>query len=809
MLKRSTVAAWNFDTVRAWVGTLVDSRTQLMTEADNTLKHFSDLGTTWTGLAYDAAYDRVAQDHDQVRKLSLEIDELVTVANQEIGSVESHLRVVQGKVADAQALGMTIDDAWKVMDYENVDAETRKAHQDLINSAFWAFENAVSQAAKNISEQAVEIRSAGDLLGSGLDVADADTQAARFGKDDGTALAEAVKAGDQQAIDQILAQMPQPVLTQFELDALARGEEISTMPAGTQDYYKAFFNEAGKDGILGLNEHLLNKERAGDLTAASQRDGLANALLATTNEKVGTNTGSKGAYQNLPPDVQQLLAMRPGENNMDGPLEVGEHYREVSALGELLGQSSPGMEPGHQMGVEMGRQSQDMAAYLDNVKANMGGTMPPGFMDGDKEAMENGAQSLLGVATRNEDTSYSLLTGNDMPPATDPGNGEKPQPFDPEEFRKEVFGHEWNDDGDAASNLLGWIAEDTHKEGPEGDRARETLVELPNYFAPEGNPSDDSESGRNPLKDGVYEKYVEAMNTNPKIADTLAQVMGTNIDSHIDPGVLETGINDFGAPVMTVEDSNRLLFLASQSEGGRLILEVGRQDYETQMLTRALNENPGNPKEWLGINAPELASLDGRYTSAITNALTYQDQQAVDENNAAKQEAWQNRQNAAEIVKSLTLDNLEIPGKSPVGVVANEVVGVIKDEGFDAAMAKWNPEPSEESVVFPEKAQLGAVTQNRVEQQLFQILHEQGRLPEYGLDSKGNQVPFIGSDGQPVDTSELTGPSRVAVNQMFTDLGLQEFVQDYSRDYSGELESGLAVEPGDVEQYITGKAPTK
>lgn len=806
MLKRSTVANWNFETVRAWVTTLVESRNSLMAEADGTVKHFQELGTSWSGVAYNAAYDRVAQDHDQVRKLALEIDELVAVANQEIGSVESHLRVVQGKVADAQGLGMTVDDAWKVMDYENVDAETRKAHQDLINSAFWAFENAVSQAAKNISEQAVEIRSAGDLLGSGLDVAAADTQAARFGKDDGTALAQAVKAGDQQAIDEILGQMPQPVLTQFELDALARGEEVSTLPASTQDYYKAFFNEAGKDGILGLNEHLLNKERAGDVTAATQRDGLANALLAVSNEKVGTNTGSKGAFQNLPPDVQQLLATRPTENNLDGPMAVGEHYREVSALGELLGQSSPGMEPGHQLGVEMGRQSQDMAAYLDNVKANMGGTMPPGFMEGDKEAMETGAQAMLGVATRNEDVSYSLLTGNDMPPATDPGLGEKPQPFDPEEFRKEVFGHEWADDGDAASNLLGWVAEDTHKEGPEGDRARQVLVDLPNYFAPESNPDEDSVSGNRPLKEGVYEDYVKAFNTNPKLSETLAQVMGTNIESHLNPNATESVLGPRG-PVLSVTDANHLLALASQSEEGRFILEASRQGNQTEMLTQALLENPQNPKAWLDQNAEHLASLDGRYTVAITNGLTAADEATADDKEAAQQAAWQNRQQVAEVVKSLTLDMVEVPGRTPAGMVANEVVGVIKDQGFDAAMAKWNPEPPPVGVTYPNLATVNAQARTEIEQQLFQILHEQGKLPEYGTAPDGTQVPFVGANGEPVDVSTLTDETaNRAVNAYFAQMGLQEFLTGYSTQYGGVLSSGLALEPGDTEQQVTGKA---
>src|SRR5690606_7229927 len=142
-------------------------------QADGTRSHFQSVD--WQGAAFSAAYDRVAEDHDQVRKLAGEIEELELVATQRIDDVESHLRVVQGRDAGAQARGRVGDDAWKEMDYEKVDADTRTAHQDLINAAFWAFEDSVSKAAQRITEQAVEIRSAGDLLVAGHEVVDART----------------------------------------------------------------------------------------------------------------------------------------------------------------------------------------------------------------------------------------------------------------------------------------------------------------------------------------------------------------------------------------------------------------------------------------------------------------------------------------------------------------------------------------------------------------------------------------------------------------------------------------------------------
>ncbi|MFC3965803.1 hypothetical protein [Nocardia jiangsuensis] len=213
MLRRSTVESWNVEPVRAWARQLAESRGNEMDEADTTRNHFQAAASAWQGRAYDAAYDRVAQDHDQVRKLATEIDELVGVVEAAANDVEYHRQSLLGRVADAQALGMVIDDVWKVMDYDTAEPEVRQAHQELIDGARWPFEDAVSKAAQRITEQAVETRSAGDLLGSSLDVADADTQAACFGRGDGADLADAVRRNDEAAIDRITAQLPQPVLS--------------------------------------------------------------------------------------------------------------------------------------------------------------------------------------------------------------------------------------------------------------------------------------------------------------------------------------------------------------------------------------------------------------------------------------------------------------------------------------------------------------------------------------------------------------------------------------------------------------------
>ncbi|WP_328657580.1 TPR repeat region-containing protein [Nocardia salmonicida] len=820
MHKRSAVEKWDLEAVKTWGTQVASARGALMVCADTTMTHMRDMQASWAGAAYLAAYDRVAGDHLQVQKLAMEVDELVTVINDQVDNVVSHRTTLLGKVTDAQGLGMTIDDVWKVMDYDNVEADVRRDHQQLINNALYPFEDAVTKAVQAITGQATEIRSAGDLLGSSLDVSAADTQAGRFGKDDGTELAEAVKNHDKAKIDEILAQMPQPALSQFEIDQLAAGNEVNTLPQSTQDYYKTFLQSAGKDGILGLNEQLLARESAGDTTAAAQRNNLANTVLAMTNEKVGTSNGSKGSYSNLPPDLQNLVSGRAEDftGAYNGENQLVNRYQELGQFSQLLNQSDPGMQPGKQLGVELGKQSESITAYLDNIDSNNAKHMPPGFSEEDRVTMEEGAQSFLEVATRNDDVSYSLLTGNGMPDSPDIGSEYKnDRPYDAEEFRNTIFRNEWADDGKAASGLLDWIAEDTKKPGEEGLRANEAFAALPEYFAPSGDAPDGSASERPELKDEdgktVFNRSVDAFNANPQLADSMAHIMGNNIDSYISGHALESGlVDDPGLPgndkrlaELSVTDADRMLFLAGQSEGGRLMLEVSRQEYESTKIGEALAEGGDNPATWLETNAPNLAELDGRYTNAINNALTWQDEQNAQASFDEKTKTFENRQQAADIVKSLTLDNLEIPGKSPAGVIGNEVFGVLKDEGYNAAMEKWNPEPEKEGVVPPNSDALTTRSENEVRSIILQEMMKEGTLPAFGIDTNGNRIDYLDSNGRIIDVGEISGPAMTAVNRTLTDRGLQDYVTDYGQAHTIALNTNLKSDPSEVKAYVTGK----
>ncbi|MGK8508656.1 hypothetical protein ACRS5S_11515 [Nocardia asiatica] len=815
MLSPGEVERWDLGALDAWTGKLAESRSTLAEQLDSARKHFDEVRHDWQGVAYDAAYNRVGQDHDQGKKLGYEIDELIDILTRGVGAIAGFRDTLLAKLNDARAAQLTVDDTWKVLDKEGVDPEEIRTHQDAINGAFSPFRDAVEDLAKQIGDQALEIRSGGDLLGSSLDVADADTQAARFGKQDGKALADAARTGDTAAIDAIASDMPEHVLSPDELRRLAAGEEVSTVPASVQDYYKALYQEAGKDGILALNQRLLEREQAGDPVAAMKRDNLANSLMVVSNEKIGSGT-RRGSYADLPPGIRELVSGRYEERDdtvIDGQRPVKDQMLQQAAFAELLTQANPGYEPGQTLGIELGRQSASLAEYVEASEKDWHG-YPPGFDKGDLDKVEAASRQFLETSTRNNESSYALLTGKDPSTGQDiPGdlsfgatdNLYNPQNFDPQKFTSTVFSHEWDDDGKTAAGLYEWIADGTDEPGQEGLLAKRALAELPNVFAPE----ELDDSGRPKLKAGedgtVFEDNAKAFVTNPKLADGLSHVLATNMETYISPDPTSTVIvdnplvpGDQAHVTFDKTDADRLLFLGSQSETGRFNLEVARQTYEAEMLDRAITEGGGDPQKWLSIHAPELATLDARITNASLNALTYQMEKTADDDFTAKQETYEMRQKVGDIVKSLTLDNLELPGRTPVSMIGNQVLEVAKEEGYNAAMEKFNPEPEKEYPTYPDRSRATAEANQQIVQQLFTTLHANGQLPP----------EFVGADGKPLDVSPfMAHPLQPTLNQFLSDRNLLDFTYRYADEHSFEALSGMARKPGDMTYYVTGQPP--
>ncbi|MEC3920187.1 TPR repeat region-containing protein [Nocardia sp. CDC160] len=765
---------------------------------------FTDLGSSWQGAAYNAAYDRVDADHTQARKVWTYIDDLITEIHSAASDVDSNRTVVLGKVGDARGAGLNVADNWVVCDKDGVSADTIKAHQDAIDGALRPFYVAVANARTKIGAAAELVRSAGDLFGSDLDVNDAPMQGGRLGAEDGKAVADAVKNGDSAKLDEISARLPTAVLTPEQKQALLEGKDVPSLSAEAQDYYKEFFANAGKDGLLGLNDRLEARATSGpghpaDTVAASQQQGLADGMLAVTNEHLGTGTGpdgklvSPGSYTNLPSDIRQLISGRifdKTDGQIAGPDGIVKDIRQREQLADLLSKASPDAVGGKTFSMEVARQGASLARYLnESEKPPFGGHLPPDFGPDDRGKIETAANRLLGVGERNHEADYQLLTGRDSATGARIPNdlsfgagGDDFHPargnYDPKEFARDVFGHTWDDHGRTAAGLFDWTADHSHDQDAVGDLSRKMLTSLPGVFAPDHGKVDVQGTS-------FYNEISSDFAKNPELATGLSKVMGSNIDAFVNQDNPQTrvvsewpaghpGPNDQEAQ-LTRTDANRLLFLAAQSDKGRLVLETARQAYENAMLDQAFMHGGNNPGAWLDQNAPHLGQFDAQINDAQMNAMMYQDRNHVMGVNDHLQEMWKTKQEGFQLAKQ-AIDAIPIPG----GKLASGVAGILRDQSIDSVISGLNPPPKFHMMEFESPGDASTKMQLKFEQQVLDSAFRTHHLTDPDLTSGGHAVDIVENSGGGIQRSKV---------QFMIDNQLNGYVTQYGNDQSiGHIE---------------------
>lgn len=587
------------------------------------------------------------------------------------------------------------------------------------------------------------------------------------GKKDGEALAE--QAGtpsayrDPAVLDQVADNLPGSPLTQEQTEALARGEEVDDVPPETLAYYREFYQAAGKDGLLLLDRHLESQEAAGNAEAGQQRDKLANGLTVTSNENIvernpdGT-IADRGGYDQLPPDLREMLEVRrddptyPGWETV-GPTEAkSQHVADVVQFSELMGEANPGYQPGSRLGTEMYMKSADMVEY------SQGGW---GMTDTPPEAYERAANSLADVAGRNNAASAQIWsgTGDDLPDG-----------YNREETVRTLMGHDWSQsgtEGTGAATLLDWMTEDMNRPvgDPIGDRARLAFTEVPHMLAP-----DDNEAVRNTMRESFA--LSDAMSTE------MSQLLGSNLDSLATPGLYQqgfetTGFDNQGNPILSAVDGDRLLELGSYSEEGRVTLTHAVESAQLAELREAMKDNPGNVGGTLDDSA--MGSLSGRIDDAMLDAVEHRNEvnrNEVDEANA-KDAVWRAKVLGAELA-GIATDELagKIPGSGPI----TDVTGLEPGEAVEQQIKDWIAKPEYHDVTLAETQTLEAASPARAHQSILQAAFDNGQLPAVLMPG-----------GEPLDLSgpplAENSPEGQALKNFLESRGLEQYVKDYTQSY--------------------------
>ncbi|MEV0435641.1 hypothetical protein [Nocardia sp. NPDC050413] len=192
MLKISLpqVEQWQVWLLNDWATTIATANTGFDYQLGRSVNHFQDLHGSWQGAAADAAYSKMDEEKNQDQRLSTQVSELVTELRTGATGLTSERSSLLGKVADAQDLPFTVNGQavkfsvtanWTVLaDYTSITGLTADmvkeiqtettSRQGQINTAYFSFANAAEAFTTAISTHATEIRSCGNVLGSGIDI---------------------------------------------------------------------------------------------------------------------------------------------------------------------------------------------------------------------------------------------------------------------------------------------------------------------------------------------------------------------------------------------------------------------------------------------------------------------------------------------------------------------------------------------------------------------------------------------------------------------------------------------------------------
>lgn len=573
--------------------------------------------------------------------------------------------------------------------------------------------------------------------------------ASERGEADGEQLAhQADLPSDQRnpdVLDRVASHLPQNPLTDDQLKALSEGKEVNNVPKETLDYYREFYDKAGKDGLLALDRHLESKEASGNTDAASQRDRLANGLTVLSNEKIvehnpdGSETW-RGGYYELPSDVRGLIESRRTDTlPVDGQSPVSplaQRFADVSQLGELLGESNPRYQPGSELGTELYLKAADM------VEPGVHGLPEVGTS---WEEYQRAASSFADVAGRNNDSSAAIWSGQ----------GEHlPIGYDREHTVRTLLNEDWSKvgGGTGAATLLDWMNEDT-------PRSRQALVEIPHMLAPGGD-------------DSTWNSQRDNFAHNTAISTELGKVLGTHIDStynSLNPtGFDETKLDPNGNPRLSASDSGHLFQLASYSEEGRIHLTASAEAARISEIADAMKENPGNVSSEL-TDSP-AGALSGRIDNAIMDTIGHQN---TDLQEQAKNELLYKAKMSGAIIAGDLANELynKVPGSSTV----SNYTGLDPGELIEERIRDFVGQPEYQKMPIPTPENAAAASTSQVEQSILHAALEAEILPPILHD---------GEKAADIRTIYEGDPRYGAMEQFLKDHQLGQYIKDYGQSYS-------------------------
>ncbi|MFF8765331.1 hypothetical protein ACF07Q_12510 [Nocardiopsis dassonvillei] len=306
-----------------------------------------------------------------------------------------------------------------------------------------------------------------------------------------------------------------------------RSEEMDFL----QEFYDRLEEESPDHmGVVGIpvqmeGDHLTDEEREHALGM------LGDGLLALSDPDIG------GGYGDLPPSVRNAIDIPfTDEEETPGDLTTQEgDARTYASLSALFAHTSDDMEGGYGLSTRL---SLSAGAYIE-----LWGDSTEHWVSSEEIG------NLVDVAARNKDANYYLLTGDHL----NPESGVDYTDDKPTDALVNLFTYEWPDDGADIRGLTDWLAEDGASEDTDikerADKAMDGFIEIitrpdiQESLMRTGNQVDDTSTTEDEEGNEVTEEFewrdVSMGHLNPEIADSLAGIFETYIDTFADSSIIE------------------------------------------------------------------------------------------------------------------------------------------------------------------------------------------------------------------------------------------------------------------------------
>lgn len=293
-----------------------------------------------------------------------------------------------------------------------------------------------------------------------------------------------------------------------------------------------------------------------------------------------------GGYERTPSWMRQALRLedRPSPESLP---QNPEALARLAAMGEFLGLAQ--VESGDGLAREV---ADALTVMVESVVGNEG-VIPAGLDVTAGELVDSGGRGMLNVIAMNDQVSFEVITGENMP-----------SDYDPSRFYLGVYTFDWSDEGAAAAQLTDVIPE-LASDPAQAERAREAAVALTRILT--------SDAAEDRLLDEVGSSGDAASSViglrNPAVANALAEVFGATPELYSSrPG---DGIEQ--SPLSALEQERFVTYILSDPGNATETFAEAVAGYERQQCAEYVYDP---------LRSQELGEPMNRLDETINNALT-------------------------------------------------------------------------------------------------------------------------------------------------------------------------------------------